>query len=105
MKKSWTILCISLFVFACSHKTVPTAANLEGRVMKTSSSTVTNEQYVQGKAVFEANCGRCHKYRDPTKYTTTQWTKWLDKMAPKAKLSDEQKMQVFNFVSVNAKKK
>ena len=32
-----------------------------------------------------------------------QWDKWLDKMAPKAKISDEQKMKIRDYISVNAK--
>jgi hypothetical protein len=33
----------------------------------------------------------------------TQWTKWIDRMAPKAKLTEDEKAQVTAYVSVNAK--
>lgn len=96
MRKFLVLLSILFIVFACSHKTAST-------IEKTSSTTVTHEQYLEGKMVFEANCQKCHKLRKPESHTVKQWVKWLDKMAPKAKLSPEQKQQVFNFVSVNAK--
>ena len=100
MKKSLTTLIISLLVFACSHKT---ATIVTTTVAKTSSATVTNEQYADGDKIFKMKCGRCHALKNPGKYTLQEWTKWLDKMAPKARLNDDQKAQVFNFVSVNAK--
>ena len=103
MKKSIVLILLSLFIFACSHKSVPSASGTSVSTLKTSSATVTNEQFLQGKTVFEASCGKCHKYRDPASHTVKQWTYWLNKMAPKAKLTDEQKSAVFNFVSVNAK--
>ena len=100
MKKLVTIVILSFFIFACSHKTASTTS---GTALKTSSATVTQEQFMEGKMVFEANCAKCHKLRNPASHTKEQWVKWLDKMAPKAKLTDEQKAQVYNYVSVNAK--
>lgn len=100
MKKLITIVLISLVVFACSHKTTTTATKTT--VMKTESATVTNAQYLEGKAVYEASCGRCHKLFSPDKGNMTQWTKWLNAMAPKAKLTDEEKQMVTNYISVNA---
>jgi cytochrome c5 len=101
MKKLITIVVISLVVFACSHKTTSTVAKTESTV-KTESATVSNAQYLAGKTIYEAKCGRCHKLFSPDKGNMTQWTKWIDKMAPKAKLTDAEKAQVTDYVSVNA---
>ncbi|MDB5228788.1 MAG: hypothetical protein JWN78_2981 [Bacteroidota bacterium] len=100
MKKFIVLFSISFIVFACSHKTTSSTSS---SVEKTSSATVSHTQFMEGKAVFEANCQKCHKLKEPADHTPEQWSKILDKMAPKAKLTDEQKQQVFNFVSVNAK--
>lgn len=101
MKKLITIVIISLVVFACSHKTTSTTTKT-ATAMKTESATVTNAQYLEGKTVYEAKCGRCHKLFSPDKGNMTQWTKWLNAMAPKAKLTDEEKQMVTNYISVNA---
>jgi cytochrome c5 len=102
MKKLITIVMISMVVFACSHKTRSSVTKTETNVSRTSSSTVSNAQYLEGKVLYEAKCGTCHKLKDPARGNMTQWTKWIDRMAPKAKLSEEEKQMVTNYVSVNA---
>jgi cytochrome c5 len=101
MKKIITIVLVSLVVFACSHKTTSTVTKTE-TIVKTESATVSNAQYLEGKTVYEAKCGRCHKLYKPERGNMTQWTKWIDRMAPKAKLTDEEKQMVIRYVSVNA---
>ena len=101
MKKILVILCLSFVVFACSHKTTSTVTKTESAV-KTESATVTNMQYEEGKMVYETKCGTCHKLKNPARGNRTQWTKWIDRMAPKAKLTEAEKMQVTAYVSVNA---
>jgi|JI61114BRNA_FD_contig_41_2654662_length_647_multi_3_in_0_out_0_1 cytochrome c5 len=113
MKKVLTLSIVSLIVFACSHKTTSTVTKTEevkttvatetAAIEKTESATVTNEQFLAGKAVYSAKCGNCHKLKEPSRGNMTQWTKWIDRMAPKAKLTEDEKAQVTAYVSVNAK--
>ena len=110
MKKVLTLSMVSLIVFACSHKTTSTVTKTEevkttvatetAAIEKTESATVTNEQFLAGKAVYSAKCGNCHKLKEPSRGNTT---KWIDRMAPKAKLTEDEKAQVTAYVSVNAK--
>lgn len=102
MKKIITISILSLIIFACSHKTKSTVTKTEVATEKTESATVSNAQFMVGKTVYEAKCGRCHKLFSPTKGNMSQWTGWIDRMAPKAKLTDEEKQQVTDYISVNA---
>lgn len=101
MKKLVTISILSFIVFACSKKTATTVTKTETSE-KTSSASVSEAQFLAGKAVYEAKCGKCHKLYNPSRGNMTQWTKWIDRMAPKAKLTDEEKQQVTDYVSVNA---
>ena len=101
MKKILVILCLSFVVFACSHKTTSTVTKTESAI-KTESASVSHAQYEEGRMVYEAKCGTCHKLKNPTRGNMTQWTKWIDRMAPKAKLTETEKMQVTAYVSVNA---
>lgn len=101
MKKLLIIFCISFVVFACSHKTTTTVTKTESTI-KTESASVTHAQYEEGKTVYEAKCGNCHKLKNPERGNMTQWTKWIDSMAKRAKLTDDEKIQVSNYVSVNA---
>ncbi len=102
MKKSIIITILSLVVFACSHKTKSTTSATT-KIEKTSSATISEAVYQEGKAIYTASCGKCHKLYPAERGNMTQWDKWIDRMAPKAKLSADQKEKVRGYISVNAK--
>jgi cytochrome c5 len=56
-----------------------------------------------GKTVYRENCNRCHNYKWPETRTAEKWPGIIDRMARKAKLTDDQKAQVLDFVKANAK--
>lgn len=106
MKKILTLSIVSLIVFACSHKTTTTVTKTEEtpapspKISAEAAAAVTIEQ--KG-ALYAASCVRCHKLVSPAKFTKEEWVGWLDKMAPKAKITPEQKSQIYDYVSANAK--
>ena len=57
----------------------------------------------EGKMLYETNCNKCHELQNPGKFNEKEWTKNLDWMAPKAKITDEQKATIFAYLSHNAK--
>ncbi|PUZ28934.1 hypothetical protein DCC81_05525 [Chitinophaga parva] len=57
-----------------------------------------------GKPIYVSHCAHCHKYQLPEYHTADQWVGIINKMAVKAKLSDDQKSAVLAFVQANAKK-
>lgn len=56
------------------------------------------EDIAAGKALYDAKCVKCHKPRDPNKYSVAAWDKAMVKMKKKAKLTDEQGKQVDAYV-------
>lgn len=56
-----------------------------------------------GKTIFREKCAKCHGYRVPETKTADKWPKTIDKMAPKAKLTADQKAAVLAFVTKHAK--
>ena len=102
MKKIIAISFLSIIVFACSHKTTTTVTKTETATEKTSSTSISNAEYLAGKIIYEAKCGTCHKLKDPARGNMTQWSGWIDKMAPKAKLTDAETAQITKYISVNA---
>lgn len=85
---------VSAFLISCGPKS--TAVNGP----RYSSSA----QLAQGKTVFENSCNRCHKLPNPEKHDDQGWIKTLGRMAPKAKLNDEQHQMVYDYlISVNKK--
>lgn len=58
----------------------------------------------KGKTIFENSCNKCHKLPDPKKHDNEGWIKTLSRMAPKAKLTDDQHQLVYDYlISANQK--
>jgi mono/diheme cytochrome c family protein len=57
-----------------------------------------------GNALYVQNCARCHKLKDPGKYTMTKWPGLVNKMQKRAKISDEQKALILSYLATAAKK-
>ena len=95
MKKSIAITILgTAFVVSCGPKSTAVTGP------KFSSA----EHLAQGKTVFENSCNKCHKLPDPAKHDDQGWIKTLSRMAPKAKLTDEQHQMVYDYlISVNEK--
>ncbi|WP_294271229.1 cytochrome C [uncultured Chryseobacterium sp.] len=64
----------------------------------------STEKIAEGKTIFENSCNRCHKLPDPAKHDDQGWIKTLSRMAPKAKLSDEQHQMVYDYLATANKK-
>ena len=66
--------------------------------------TGTTSPEIAGQATFNAKCGSCHGLKVTTDYTADRWASILAVMAPKAKLSDIEKDNVYAYVKANSKK-
>ncbi len=52
-----------------------------------------------GRKVYTTKCAKCHEFYNPARYTDAQWSKWMSKMSSKAKLTDEQKQAVAQYIA------
>ncbi|MFB6455494.1 c-type cytochrome [Chitinophaga sp. Hz27] len=97
MKTLLQLTVIAVVLWGCSKSSTPSdnAARTDAAFAKYPDS--------DGKTVFRQNCNKCHGYRLPETRTATQWPGIIDKMARKAKLTDDQKAAVLEFVKTNAK--
>lgn len=59
---------------------------------------------VAGMATFNAKCGRCHGLKATINHTAEEWASILVVMAPRANLTDAEKVNVYAYVKENAKK-
>lgn len=94
MKKMAIISILSIVVYACSHKTTATVTKTE---------TATSLTMEAKGALYAANCVKCHQLVEPEKFTKEEWVGWMDKMAPKAKITDEQKANIYDYLAAHAK--
>lgn len=92
-------LLIALLFVASVGCTTQIYVPAEANVNKVQAATLTELQ--QGHDLFQNKCGKCHKLPKPDKHSKDDWTKILEKMAPKAKLTAEQHDLVFKYVVNN----
>lgn len=52
----------------------------------------------EGYSIYTGSCTGCHKAKNIYRFTTEEWKKIIDKMAPKAKLNGLQKDAVYQYV-------
>lgn len=70
----------------------------------TRSTAVTGAKYksaskiAEGKTIFENACNKCHGLPDPEKHTDEEWIKTLSRMAPRAKLTNDQHQMVYDYL-------
>lgn len=92
-----TLLIAALSAFGFLESCTPKPAVVEGTM------TNTSEKLALGKTVFENSCGRCHDLPKPTDHSARDWVGFMNAMAPKAKLNDDQHTLVYNYI-VSVKK-
>ena len=88
---------LSVFLYSCGGtKTVaPTAA------VETVAKVELSPALAEGKGLYENNCAKCHQLYAPTEYTAEKWTGILKWMQPKAKITDEQRTSIYNYLVMN----
>lgn len=89
------ITCIGLVAFtslmySCTPKAAKSVSSTSTNSTAAYTSFVSNynaQALENGKTLYQDNCGKCHKFKDETKFSIEKWDKILDRMIPKAKLS------------------
>ena len=91
------------FILSCASKTTPTSTP-SNDVSVVSKPLVSEATILAGHQLFDQNCGKCHRLFAPTEFNKKRWVRIIDEMAPKARLSTEDKSKVLAFVLSDAKK-
>lgn len=55
--------------------------------------------FPEGRNLYVSKCTACHKAYEPQLHTIYEWQKILDDMGPKAKLSNDEKTIILNYLS------
>lgn len=88
--------CLSFcfLLFSCASKLyVPTE----------SVNSVSVENLKEGRELYSKNCSSCHQLYLPNRYDAATWKHNLDEMQARAKISNDQKKLVYDYL-VNAPK-
>jgi len=70
--------------------------------VKEQTETKPEVKYLEGKTLFDNNCGKCHDLPHPSQYSKVQWSKIVPSMAKEAKLDATQENQILLYVQYGA---
>lgn len=121
MKKHILLVCtVTLIAVACKSKKTTTTAKTEPvktetkpivakdptepgasqlSAVKLKFADATLEELKTGHAIYYGACKNCHGMGPTTGYTQEAWTSIIDRMAPKARLTAEQKDALVKYVT------
>ncbi|MEQ3661469.1 MAG: cytochrome c5 [Flavobacterium sp.] len=102
MKKYLLITILGVVFVACTaKKAVTESTDNKNSVSLEAPIIPLTAELAHGKTIFETKCGRCHDLVKPESYSKEKWTPIMNSMAKKAKISDEEKALVYNYVTMN----
>ena len=65
------------------------------------NSNIENLQ--KGRQIYISKCASCHTLRIPEKHTKAEWPALIEKMQPKAKITDEEKQLILGYLTKGGK--
>ena len=90
-KKIALLLLVIVTLVACkSALYIPVTENI--------AKNANIDELVKGRASYINKCSSCHSLYLPEKFTKEEWTKNVDKMAPKAKITNQEKKLILAYV-------
>ncbi|CAN5512154.1 hypothetical protein BH11BAC2_BH11BAC2_15720 [soil metagenome] len=93
-----SLITLSVLISGCAPKIyTPSSEN--------TSSGKNVIELKKGYDLYTTKCGRCHKLVSPSRYNATQWTYHVNKMQPKAKITDSEKTLIYNYLTNEPVKK
>lgn len=75
-----------------------------GTKVEPKEKTAELSALMAGQVTYNAKCGSCHGLKVTTDFTAERWASIMAVMAPRAKLTDIEKENVYAYVKANAKK-
>ena len=105
MKHLTLVIIAAAILFACKGKQKSeksaeafSPGDKELAVAQKTWPNTTLEELKEGNSIYRNQCTECHKNFEITKFSEKKWKHEIDEMAPKAKLTAEQKDKLTKFI-------
>jgi len=92
----FTLFFVAVLITSCGVSAKNLYLPLEANASK---AKVSVEDLVKGRDLYLNNCNECHKLNKPLKYSSSEWTSILNKMQPKAEISDSEKGLIHAYLT------
>lgn len=83
---------------ACATVKVNPATTTQLQLAQQQWPSTNAEELEAGRELYRTRCNKCHGLRAPEALSPEEWHHELDEMAPKAKLTAEQREQVYRYL-------
>ena len=102
-----TILSVlSLVIYSCKSKSASTTTtpdlytpgDAQLKKIQTIYPDVTSQTLKEGYDIYMGPCTNCHGKKNLYKHTDAEWENDVNRMAPKAKITDAQKNALWKYV-------
>jgi mono/diheme cytochrome c family protein len=87
---------ITVLVIALAAISVGCSSQL---YMPASSNAAQQQDLLAGRKLYVSKCGGCHNLHLPGEFSASAWEKNISEMQEKAKISDEQKKLILNYLT------
>jgi mono/diheme cytochrome c family protein len=93
------LLFILWLLIACSKKAVPVITERTVPASGPAPTVVLTEpDHEKGKVIYTNRCSRCHGLPEAGQYDEKKWTAIMTRMAPKARLSEQEVADVKAYI-------
>ena len=89
--KKWIYVSLALLVCALNRCS-------PSLYMPQSADAAQQEKLLQGRKLYVARCNGCHNLYLPSQFTADKWQKNLDEMQENAKITQEEKELIYNYL-------
>jgi hypothetical protein len=66
---------------------------------ETVKADINIETLKKGRTLYVNNCSSCHALYLPERYSKKEWVKWVDDMAPRSKITNEEKKLIQAYLT------
>ncbi|WP_284651244.1 c-type cytochrome [Flavobacterium terrisoli] len=92
--KILAIAVLAVTIYSCASKSSVPVAETPKKVELTA-------ELAEAKSLYENSCARCHQLYSPKDFSAEQWKPIVLRMAPKARLNEEQGQKIYNYLTMN----
>lgn len=90
------LFCLTLLAVSCAKPILYTPTE--------NTTTISAVDLNKGRNLYVNSCASCHQLYAPSKFSEKEWEANLNRMQPKAKITDTEKQLIYQYITNEPKK-